>query len=139
MYFSNIIIVDAQPEEAEPIRANFVFNLGRTDSSNRYMEMPLLCSRGNSAFTYVNPGEDIGVSRAWSSFGFSVSRPPTIQADPNKLVISSQQEIEERREETEKPEVVENSIGNLIANKYFSNTGIFNGNHKEIIEKKYNH
>eukprot|EP00826_Nyctotherus_ovalis_P044552 TRINITY_DN4815_c0_g1_i1.p2 TRINITY_DN4815_c0_g1~~TRINITY_DN4815_c0_g1_i1.p2 ORF type:complete len:218 (-),score=64.30 TRINITY_DN4815_c0_g1_i1:124-777(-) len=131
---------DLQPEDSDtPKVVPAAYNPGRTDSMNRFSDFLSINSRGNSAFTLLNPIDESGMSRMWNSIGLNFSRTPTIQGDASKLLMLSQQE-EEKREEVEaerrRANGAANSIESMVAQKYFANTGMFEIGQNEKANKK---
>lgn len=131
-------LVDLPIEDSE--LPKLPFNFTKTDSSNRILDFPI-SSRGNSAFTLLNPADELGISRIWNSHGFNTSRPPTIQAiqTESKFSLLQQQDMEERKDDGEierSKNGMASSIEHLVAQEYFSNTGMFNANHNTTTDKK---
>lgn len=129
-----------QPEDSDtPKLAPAAYNFARTDSMNRLGDFLSMNSRGNSAFTLLNPIDESGMSRMWNSIGLNISRTPTIQGDTSKLLMLSQQE-EEKREEVEAERRRANGsvtmIENIVAQKYFANTGMFEIGQNEKANRK---
>jgi len=132
-------VVDNPPDEIDTSRVAFGF--GRTDSSNRYADFPLMNSRPNSAFALVNHTDEQGISRVFNnSLGYNISRPPTIQCESIKLLTLHQQDIEEKKEEMEgdkaKNGSVSVSLHNVLARDYFPNSIMFNPGHNDNSEQK---
>jgi len=132
-------VVDNPPDEIDTSRVTF-FGFGRTDSSNRYADFPLMSSRGNSAFALVNPTDEQGISRVVNSLGYNISRPPTLQGESIKLLTLHQPDTEERKEEMEGDKAKNGSISaslhNLLARDYFPNSTMFNPGHNDNSEQK---
>lgn len=140
--FSYVALVDLPVEDSEVPK--FSFGFGRADSSNRIFDFQMN-SRGNSAFTLLNPGDDQGISRIWNSHGFNASRPPTIQCIQTDSILGSKflqsphQDVEERKDdgELEKPKNrITSSTEHLIAQEYFSKSGTFDANHSKTADRK---
>ena len=70
-------------------------SMSRGDS--RILEMPLI-QRSDSAFTLLNPADELAMARIWSSFNTSLSRPATVHGDASKLLVKSEIEVEEKKE-----------------------------------------
>eukprot|EP00826_Nyctotherus_ovalis_P060622 TRINITY_DN8528_c0_g1_i30.p1 TRINITY_DN8528_c0_g1~~TRINITY_DN8528_c0_g1_i30.p1 ORF type:complete len:406 (-),score=107.63 TRINITY_DN8528_c0_g1_i30:80-1297(-) len=128
---------DMQLEELDTPRIALSF--GRADSLNRFGDYPSMNSRGNSAFMPLNFGDEPGMSKMWGSIGLSISRPPTLLGDSNKLLQFSSQDPEEKKEETEIERHKNGgttSIEQLVAKEYFPDATIYNSGHNGYADRK---
>lgn len=134
---SRVTVVDMQLEESDTPR--IALNFSRMDSLNRFGDYPSMNSRGNSAFVPLNLGDDPAMSKIWGSIGLSISRPPTLLGDTNRLLAFSSQDPEEKKEEAEierHKNGGSSSIEQLVAKEYFPEATIYNSGHNGYADKR---
>ena len=118
----NVIVTAVQEENDLP---KFLPNINRSDS--RVSEIVLGGSRENSAFMRLNPFDDFGISRVWSSRGLSnLSHPLTIPNETTKPILSFQG----KEQSLKKDEQEDLDIANMVQQTYF------NRSKKQSIKKK---